>query len=165
MEALTDIIRRRFEYRTDPVPGLYNRDYPNRHYRTRPGERAGSPGKGDRVIVLHRTRYPESHCVWIWHNGPVPEVMRVIPKDGNCRNVAIENLHLVPQGTKGFANFRYPLTSRNRTGRVGVCYSKDRGYIATIGCRYLGAFPTFDQALRVRREAERSEFPYFTQEP
>lgn len=117
------------------------------------GDIAGSSRRGDGYIIVcyRRQRFFAHRLTWEIHFGKIPEGMEIDHIDGDKQNNRIENLRLVNRlgNARNLSRQR-----RNRTGVAGVIFANNR-YRVTIGSHYLGYFDTLDEAVSVRKNAEK----------
>jgi hypothetical protein len=99
--------------------------------------------------------YLAHRLIWFWMVGRWPEAVDHI--DGDAANNRWSNLRDVPQSTNAKNMKR---SAKNKSGVTGVCWHKaSNRWIAKITKGYrihhLGIFKDFDEAVKVRKEAER----------
>lgn len=118
--------------------------------------------KNNRLVVgIDHKRYYVHRLIWVWHFGPIPPTMQVDHLDHNRLNNKIENLRLVTH-SENHRNVRRH--DRNKTGVSGVIHRPKRNvWEVVIGAHgkilYLGSYKTFQEAVQVRRNAEK-EYNY-----
>ena len=126
------------------------------------GNAAGFDVNGYIGICVDRKKYPAHHLAWLYMTGtwPADEIdHRDRVKSNNRWGNLREATH--PQNTRNA-----PLTVRNRSGKVGVCWdpvnSKWRAHITVNGkllCQ--GRFDDKEAAISARRTAEQRYFGEF----
>ena len=121
--------------------------------RVKPGDHAGYCHKRNsyRELMVQRKRYAEHRCVWVWHNGAIPDGLVVDHINNDRTDNRIENLRL--------------LTTRQNKSRRGkvkpdqqglpTCISKARRqYYVRISRNgkqhYLGGHKTLEEAIAVK---------------
>lgn len=117
------------------------------------GQRAGYHHKlsGYRNLMVQKKHYAEHRCVWVWHNGTIPDGLVVDHINNDRTDNRIENLRL--------------LTTRQNTSRRGkvrpdqeglppCIYKARRRYQVRIyrngQQHYLGGHKTLEQAIAVK---------------
>lgn len=148
-ERLKDL----FDYETETGRLLNTgRAYYNK---TRVGLNAGFPDKlGYRRIGIDGTYHGYHRCVWVYHNGVIPERGEIDHVDHDPTNNRIENLRL----TNKDGNLHNKRLSKNNTaGRVGI-YAERGRWRAMIGDKgkliHLGTFVSKRDAIAAREAAE-----------
>jgi hypothetical protein len=98
-------------------------------------------------------RYGAHRLVWAWHYGVWPKE-HIDHIDHDKKNNRIENLRDVTR----VENLRNAsLRSNNKSGVPGVGWrAKTKKWSVTIGSRYLGEYQTFEEAVSMRKEAEKA---------
>jgi hypothetical protein len=109
------------------------------------------PGDGYIRIKFAQKVYFVHRLIWEMHNGAIPENHEIDHINGETGDNRIENLRLV---TRKENAKNLSLASRNRTGVSGVAFMNNH-YRVTIGGEYLGFYETFEEAVHIRREAEK----------
>ncbi len=99
---------------------------------------------------------PVHRIIWIMHNGPIPANLQIDHIDRNKLNNRIENLRLV---TASGNKQNQDIQSNNTSGHRGISWSKKDNhwfaYITKDRKQYvLGCFKKFEDAVKVRKEAE-----------
>lgn len=113
---------------------------------------------GYRVVTIKPKSYKQHRIIWEMHNGPIPEGMEIDHENHVRNDNRIENLRLVTnkQNKRNYTRLR-----NNTSGVTGVCWHKtyEKWQVSihdNHGKRvYLGRFSDFDEAVKVRREAEK----------
>ncbi len=145
--SLLQILNDRFEYKHD---GLY---YKKAYRKNKVGDRAGTiRPDGYRQLNINNKSYYEHRLIWLLHKGILPsELLDHI--DRNKQNNAIENLREATVSENG----------RNQKCK-GYTFFKNR-YVASIRVNkqlhYLGRYKTKEEAVAVRKEAEKKYFGEF----
>lgn len=107
-------------------------------------------GRGYLCGTILGKQYRKHRVIWLWQQGWSPPYIDHIDHDKT--NNKMENLRAV---TKLENEKNQPLRKENKSGRTGVCYDKSRNrWIASISDKSLGRFNSFEEALKVREEAE-----------
>ena len=145
--SLLQILNERFEYKHD---GLY---YKINYRKNKVGDRAGTVrSDGYRQLNIANKSYYEHRLVWLLHTGTLPSKL-LDHVDRNKKNNAIENLREATASENG----------RNQNCN-GYTFFKN-AYVASIGINgknhYLGRFKTPEEAIAVRKEAEKRYFGEF----
>lgn len=109
------------------------------------------PGDGYIRIKFAQKMYFVHRLIWELHNGPIPAGHEIDHINGETGDNRIENLRLASrrENAKNLS-----LQTRNKSGVHGVAYMNNH-YRVTIGGEYLGFYETFEEAVQIRREAER----------
>lgn len=119
------------------------------HHRGRPAIRL-IMATGDGATI--RKTFQATRVAWALHYKVVPKADEVIVfKDGDCTNLRIDNLQLVPKAKRG----QFSLNRTNKTGFNGVWKAgkKYRAQFPFGGKRHFtSAYTTPEEAYRVAQE-------------
>ena len=111
------------------------------------------------IIIRYQDKIYAAHrIIWEMFYGEIPSGMQIDHKDGNGLNNSIDNLRLVSLGENLKNKSKY---TNNTSGCAGVSWHKTHkkwvAYISDAGKRInLGYFKSLDDAIAVRREAEKT---------
>lgn len=166
---LLRVIHESFDY--SPDTGILTwKDRPLSHFKSQASQRAcntarsglpaldGLTKRGHRSGVFFGVTIPAHRVAWIiYHNEMIPVGLVIDHINGDGADNRIENLRAVSQGDNSRNN---KLNKLNTSGASGVYWSsKEKSWCASITADntryYLGAFPSFDDAVAARKEAER----------
>lgn len=129
----------------------------------------GLDADGRPVVSIGRGRSKGAHIIiWEMFNGPVPDGYEVdhikeIRETGGVADNSIQNLQLLTPADNKRKSSKIP-RSNNKSGRVGVHYSEERGcWVAQAGFSsnekvWLGQYRTFEEAEEARKFFEDNGF-------
>src|ERR1044072_8862421 len=101
---------------------------------------------------IFKTLYRAHRIAWLLHYGEWP-THQVDHINGDRSDNRLENLRDVPASDN---RKNQKLRSKNTSGSYGVHWDQSRGrWCARIGHKHLGRFDSKDEAIAVRRRAER----------
>lgn len=128
------------------------------------GDEAGTIKDGYRVIILFGRQYRAQHLAWLFMEGDWPPAdLDLEHQNRNRADNAWLNLRLA---TRSQNNMNTGIRSNNKSGHKGISWRKDIGkWHARIKLNgqtiLLGNFEVLDDAVAVRRAAERQYFGQF----
>jgi HNH endonuclease len=140
----------------------------NRHNRVFPGDEAGYYNKYGYIIVkINNYYYPAHRIIWLLVTGKWP-INIIDHKDRNGYNNKLDNLRQAP--TFGLNSANCNIRIDNTSGVKGVTWNKRvqkwRARITINGkIKFLGAFITFEGAVRTRLAAEKKYYNAFANNP
>jgi len=112
-----------------------------------------------RYKVKHKNkRYFRSRLAWIIYYGEEPDGV-IDHINGDQADDRIVNLRDVSHVEN---SLNCKKSKRNKTGYTGVAKNRHGTYTASYRSKYLGSFPSLDDAIEARKKAE-SECPYITE--
>jgi hypothetical protein len=128
------------------------------------GRPCGKPNKVTGYVEIHaggRLRYAH-RLAWIHARGQIPEGAYIDHINGNRADNRLENLRIASHAD----NLRNcKLRVDNTSGVKGVSFDASRGqWVASVGRRHIGRFPTIEQAAAARRAAATEAFGAFAAE-
>lgn len=122
------------------------------------GSEAGSPRGGYILVMIDGVNYGAHRIVWEMHNGPIPAGLDVDHEDQVRSNNAIGNLRLVTHAVNMKNKSRH---KNNSSGQSGVSWNtRSKRWVARINAGgkklFLGQFTDIADAIRIRKEAEKT---------
>ena len=149
-------LQKAFDYNCDTGLFKWRKTLSNRALK---GTVAGSLRDGYVVIRYNNVLYRAHRLAYYFYTGVDPADMTVDHKDGNRSNNAINNLRLATykdqQGNR-------PKPVNNTSGRVGTYFDKRRNkWIARLSKKFIGSFPTKEEAATAYEEAAKVYFGEF----
>lgn len=120
------------------------------------GDNANGKDERYRYVTIRCRQYRAQRLIWLIYYGVWPKNV-IDHKDGDRQNNRIDNLRDV---TLSQNSRNQALSRKNTSGVTGVYWSKgDKKWRAQIKikkkCHYLGMFDQFDDAVAVRKKAEK----------
>lgn len=112
-------------------------------------------------VVYGGKQYKNSHLVWQWHNGAIPDGMTIDHKDRNSLNDRIDNLRLATRTEQGRNRGK---GKRSRDLPKGV-YRHGKKFIVKVGIgrqqEYLGLKDTLEEAVAAYNDRARQLYGEF----
>lgn len=128
------------------------------HFKSWNTKMAGKPAmmvnrsNGYKATTIFGVPWLAHRVAWLIHYGYLPDEIDHI--NGDRTDNRITNLRSVTR-KENLRNLTIPVT--NSSGVVGVFLHKKSGrWYTRIGKTYLGMFPSFEEAVAVRKEAEKA---------
>lgn len=129
-----ELLRSLFDY--DPATGAIT--YRQQRGPRRAGDLAGSSTSGIPEVEVSGHRYRAAAVAWALHHGWDPAPMHVWPRDGDIRNLKLDNLEPQPlpfrQKYITGKKKRYPKSDIYFSRRYGVWVSKYKGKYIKKDC-------------------------------
>ena len=135
----------------DPETGVFTWKKAHKTRTRLIGRVAGAMLNGYRVISLGRSNVYAHRLAWAWVHGEEPPV-EVDHINRDRLDNRIDNLR---NGDKGINQSNMPISKRNKSGVIGVCFDKARpAWLANLKGKsiYIGA--DFFEAVCARKSAE-----------
>lgn len=124
--------------------------------RRKPGDEVGTLNSEGYLVVNVRGKvYHVAHIVWLLYYGELPWEIDHINRVGS--NNRIENLR---RANRSVNNRNRGTNSNNTSGHTGVSRHKSTGkWLVTAYNKYVGLFPTKEEAIAARMAALASDDP------